>query len=807
MKVTTRLIVTAIISFIFLPLLHAQTQRSVNQPIAKIKGINEDKLIRIKPPQAFYEKSAKSTNFEVTYHGFTTNAKNAFQQAVDIWASMITSNQTIKIDAYWQALGENVLGSAGPTNFYADYDGMYQSNTYYPICLAEKMMNSELNDATQPDIIAFFNSEADWYYGVDGNTPSGLYDLTTVVLHEICHGLGFVGSITVEDNKGYWGWGDQKTFAFDNLLVDDANQSIMDVSAYPNASTNLKDVLCGAPLYFNGPITNASYGDKIKLYTPTTWSEGSSVYHLDRIFEDTNNTLMLHSINTQTSIHDPGPVVLAMLKDIGWNSILIDHEKIVNTENIEDVTIQAGITADYNTQINNPTLKYTLNNGAETTVPMSLNAATNKYEATIPVGAPSTIKYSISATDDYNRVFQIPVSAPEKNYEFYMGPDIEAPVIAHIPTTFIIEGQKSIVFQTEVSDNFGIDNVRLTLFKNEQSLGNYLLYHAFDDLYNISLNVDVLNLKEGDYIKYRLLATDNSSSGNYSVFPLSDFEYMYVEAEKPYLDSLNNQFETINSDFVLDGFEISTTDNFDNNFLQSKHPYTEGGEGMIINTTATTRYPILISENTRFLSYDELVLVEPGEDGTVFGDDDFYDYVIVEAKKEGETDWFQLIDGYDSRDNALWYEAYNALAVNGASINEGTPQLMKKRYVDLIDHTNIAIGDKIYIRFRLFSDPYTNGWGWAIDNVETRAALSSRSLASNNFKIYPNPITEDRFSISAKNQQQIVSVELLNLMGQLVRKLSADHRNQFEIPNVASGNYLLKIQTNKRSEVQKIIIQ
>lgn len=36
-----------------------------------------------------------------------------------------------------------------------------------------------------------FNSNTNWYYGIDGNPPSTKYDLISTVLHEIGHGLGF----------------------------------------------------------------------------------------------------------------------------------------------------------------------------------------------------------------------------------------------------------------------------------------------------------------------------------------------------------------------------------------------------------------------------------------------------------------------------------------------------------------------------------------------------------------------------------------------------------------------------------------
>ena len=44
------------------------------------------------------------------------------------------------------------------------------------------------------DIVANFNSSFEWYLGTDGNAGTS-YDLMTVVLHELAHGLGFIGSM------------------------------------------------------------------------------------------------------------------------------------------------------------------------------------------------------------------------------------------------------------------------------------------------------------------------------------------------------------------------------------------------------------------------------------------------------------------------------------------------------------------------------------------------------------------------------------------------------------------------------------
>ena len=86
------------------------------------------------------------TTMEVTYTGFTTPSETAFQFAVDIWAASIESPQTIRIDATFSALGDNVLGSAGPnglTSLNPSTAPGALPNVFYPLPLAEKLAERE----------------------------------------------------------------------------------------------------------------------------------------------------------------------------------------------------------------------------------------------------------------------------------------------------------------------------------------------------------------------------------------------------------------------------------------------------------------------------------------------------------------------------------------------------------------------------------------------------------------------------------------------------------------------------------------
>lgn len=119
----------------------------------------------------------------------------AFQHAADIWGSTLDSNQTIIIQAAFNPLAPNVLGSAGATFVFSDFgsEGLYPGPeypaTWYGSALADKRAGAELNPGFA-DINAQFSSNFNFYLGLDNN-HGPLNDLVAVLLHEFAHGLNF----------------------------------------------------------------------------------------------------------------------------------------------------------------------------------------------------------------------------------------------------------------------------------------------------------------------------------------------------------------------------------------------------------------------------------------------------------------------------------------------------------------------------------------------------------------------------------------------------------------------------------------
>ena len=285
--------------------------------------------------------------WEVTYCGFESNprAKEAFQAAVDTWAGLIDTpndNVPIRVKATFKDLRDpDVLGQAGPTDFILrDTDGNGSRDTAFPVALANALRGSDNTPsgaiscaATSStttdgsDISAEFNSNAGKvYYGTDGMLPDSTYvDFQTVVLHELGHGLGFLGSMTVDEaGRGSYGSGSTIPDIYDRFTVRSGGGiQGKTLLSYANGSTALGDALKSSAVYWDGPLGKAAYnGRPPRLYTPSTFEPASSYSHLsDADFPSGDpNSLMTPFVENNEVIREPGQVVLGMFGDMGYRT-------------------------------------------------------------------------------------------------------------------------------------------------------------------------------------------------------------------------------------------------------------------------------------------------------------------------------------------------------------------------------------------------------------------------------------------------------------------------------------------------------
>lgn len=281
------------------------------------------------------QPEAATASFAITYipnggsdlwgeacYAFPEEAKTAFNAAANIWANILNSSVPITINACWGDLGSSsILGYSGGGPLRRDFAGATRSNTWYSGSLANALSGSDL-DPGDFDMHITYNRNFSWFYGTDGNTPLTQYDLMSVVLHEIAHGLHFSGMMEYSSGAGRWGYGSGYPSIYDVFMRDGAGIQLINTSKYPNGSTALGSALVSNNIWFHGSQAMAANGNqRVKMYAPSTWSGGSSYSHLDyATFNNTSNQLMVYAISAGESIHDPGVITRGLLQDLGWSS-------------------------------------------------------------------------------------------------------------------------------------------------------------------------------------------------------------------------------------------------------------------------------------------------------------------------------------------------------------------------------------------------------------------------------------------------------------------------------------------------------
>lgn len=318
-------IISTTVFFLLGSLAYSQTMESIPGPIVVCPSGEFSGTHRTHAPQAIIDKmhsrdlEVPCSTFDVTYVNFPVNAEAAFQEAVDIWSYSISSPVTIKIHAIWTDLGTGILGSAGPSLLFNNFANAPDAN-YYASALADQIAGTDLSPGN-PDIVAQFNSNQTWYYGIDGNNLPSEVDLVSVVLHEIGHGLGFTSSATFDEETGVGvlGYGTANTnYVYDEYLL-------LGTSGVPLSSLGtgvaLGDALESNNVFCNSPTaTIANSNIEPQIYAPSNWNIGSSISHWDEstFTAGTINSLMTPQIAYGESIHNPGPMTLGLFEDMGW---------------------------------------------------------------------------------------------------------------------------------------------------------------------------------------------------------------------------------------------------------------------------------------------------------------------------------------------------------------------------------------------------------------------------------------------------------------------------------------------------------
>jgi hypothetical protein len=272
-------------------------------PTGKIVSVTSDSGIHLQ---------AKST-FQVNYRDFPAWARNDVQAAIDNWSANFVSSTPIAVDASWgRSATDGILGSARPGNYFSNFPGAPDATLWYPSALANALAGVDL-DKNNAEIVIQVNSAANWDQRNDHQPTNSEYDLESVFIHEIAHGLGF---LSTDSYDTYFKYGilDQPTAYDAYAQTPDARR----LSDLPSPSIELGQALTNTLVWSGSLGIRANNGVKPVLYTPARYQDGSSVSHLDESTYSSAgaNSVMTPNLDAGEVFQGPGPLLLAMMEDL-----------------------------------------------------------------------------------------------------------------------------------------------------------------------------------------------------------------------------------------------------------------------------------------------------------------------------------------------------------------------------------------------------------------------------------------------------------------------------------------------------------
>ncbi|OBI72033.1 hypothetical protein [Mycobacterium sp. E740] len=196
---------------------------------------------------------------------------------------------------------------------------------FYDTVVQHKIITGVDENRKKPDGSIDFNFAYDWSLGE--NVSADQYDFTATVMHELLHTMGFGSELSMPDVDKKTGKREpvdnDNWSTYDRFLSNSTGSAAIDPTNFtwnPAFDPNMTGGSGGGGLYFNGSNAQAAYGEQpVPLYSPTEWSGGSSVSHLDDdTFTGANKVMMVSADGKGLGVRTLSAVEIAILKDLGY---------------------------------------------------------------------------------------------------------------------------------------------------------------------------------------------------------------------------------------------------------------------------------------------------------------------------------------------------------------------------------------------------------------------------------------------------------------------------------------------------------
>ncbi|KAA8499070.1 hypothetical protein FVE85_6655 [Porphyridium purpureum] len=249
---------------------------------------------------------------------FSSDLPSQFEPAVEraklileeTWLSLVPVNVRLVFDE--QLVGSALYGVGSPSDT-MPYDG-----SYYTISAAEALARAPLNAEDAPDIIVRFNPAQNWHTQFNEVPPGRSVDFLTVLLHEVMHGLVFVGLAQVSEDGQRVAlnpFDSNQLHIFDMFLASKSQKCVLRgvYGAEPDYKSANREVYLAATSLSDLVFLWSDRGvlQEYLLHAPSDFTQGVSIYHMSVSPQDP--MLMSPGIQDGVQIHRFDTALIRMI--------------------------------------------------------------------------------------------------------------------------------------------------------------------------------------------------------------------------------------------------------------------------------------------------------------------------------------------------------------------------------------------------------------------------------------------------------------------------------------------------------------
>ncbi|MCA8996834.1 MAG: VCBS repeat-containing protein [Planctomycetaceae bacterium] len=322
--------------------------------------------------------------------------RDALQTIADNFGALFDHTATITMDVSSSENSmSNTLASAG-SNTAETFTAGFGSEVIRTKVLTGMDLNGATVDGTvdvnwgQPYEVSLDPMD------VDGSE----IDFVSTMVHEFTHAMGFASLIfqdgtdewsTQPGNPGSWS-------AFDQFITNASETPVINASFELSSAVWANSVggnsANGNGLFFNGPNAKAANGgNPVGLFTPTTWSDGSSVSHTDDENPALAGTMMLSATFAGLGAREYTSIEMGIMMDLGY-SFVSQTPTLTVTRDPTSISENGG------TSTGTVTLSSAMGTSLDVMLVSSdLTEATVPTMVTIPAGM-TAVNFTITAMND-----------------------------------------------------------------------------------------------------------------------------------------------------------------------------------------------------------------------------------------------------------------------------------------------------------------------------------------------------------------------------------------------------------------------